>query len=530
MRTPTRYRWPVAVIALAVVIGTASVAVADDNVTPDGTEDAVFSVSAVAFGSVCPDRDVTHGLQVGLKTQGRTRPNTYGNSTQVTFSVRTQILGTPSNGWFEGPAGSFGAATLPPTPGVDAGSITTPSDWQTRGTAAAPCRRRRAPSSRRSTPCTFRPMPTPGAYQGTGVGSRGEQAGTAPTPSTSNLILPTPSRSEPGGPLLGTPHNVNWTVLDGDDAGCNRAPSVLSASFGAQSHVACGAASLDVRVDDPEFGIASADHETLTIDVDFDGDGTTDATRTGVTSSAVQTFAAPYDAGQHTAHVTVTDQHGATDTDQASMTVDYGTSGILQPVNATGPISIFKAGSTVPLKVRFTNCAGGRRAICSPRSAWRRSPATRPPRGPRRRRSTRAPNRRCHALLGRAVDLQPVDEVAMSDPSATYRLSITVPGPARRAGRLRAPRLKIEQGATPRAGLTPGSRHPAGREGGQQDATTHGDDDDDPHDRGGSGRRGDAGVGRRHHDRLRRQRRRDLVRAPERHGAPQPHERSGVRP
>jgi hypothetical protein len=411
-----------------VVIGTASVAIADDNVTPDGTEDAVFSVSAVAFGSVCPDRDVTHGLQVGLKTQGRTRPNTYANSTPVTFSVRTQIAGAQSNGWFEGPAGSFGAATLPPTPGVDAGAITTPSDWQTRGTAAAPLPPKE--SAKLSTQYTLHVAADaePGTYQGTGRWfSRGAGWDSANT-STANLILPTTPESTGSTSLLGAVHNVNWTVLDGDDASCNRAPSLISATFGSASHVSCGAASLDVRVDDPDFGITSAS-ESLTIDVDLDGDGTMDETRSGVTSSAVQTFAAPYDAGQHTAHVTVTDQHGATDSAQASITVDYGTSGILQPVNATGPISVFKAGSTIPLKIRFTNCAGGTPSDLFPTIRVTKVAGSPPVTGA----DEAALNTSAHTDgVMRYSDGQWIYNLStkapsMSDPSATYRLFITVP-------------------------------------------------------------------------------------------------------
>ena len=66
--------------------------------------------------------------------------------------------------------------------------------------------------------------------------------------------------------------------------------------------------------------------------------------------------------GPYTATVTVSDEDGGT---SASMTktlvVNYNLSAILQPVNNTGhgqSPSVFKYGSTVPVKVEITNCDG----------------------------------------------------------------------------------------------------------------------------------------------------------------------------
>ena len=36
----------------------------------------------------------------------------------------------------------------------------------------------------------------------------------------------------------------------------------------------------------------------------------------------------------------------------------YNTSGILQPINLTGPRSAFKIGSTIPVKIKVTDCNG----------------------------------------------------------------------------------------------------------------------------------------------------------------------------
>ncbi len=64
--------------------------------------------------------------------------------------------------------------------------------------------------------------------------------------------------------------------------------------------------------------------------------------------------------GTYTARVTVSDGT-LTDSETATVTVNYNTSGILQPVNWTQgnqDPSIFKWGNTLPVKVRFFNCDG----------------------------------------------------------------------------------------------------------------------------------------------------------------------------
>ena len=40
------------------------------------------------------------------------------------------------------------------------------------------------------------------------------------------------------------------------------------------------------------------------------------------------------------------------------MTLTYNDSGILQPINATGTPSVFKLGSTIPVKIKITDCNG----------------------------------------------------------------------------------------------------------------------------------------------------------------------------
>ena len=63
--------------------------------------------------------------------------------------------------------------------------------------------------------------------------------------------------------------------------------------------------------------------------------------------------------GTYTGTVTVTDDDGGADTEPlAALTAKNTPSGILAPINTVGDRSMFKIGSTVPVKVRVTDCGG----------------------------------------------------------------------------------------------------------------------------------------------------------------------------
>jgi PKD repeat protein len=64
--------------------------------------------------------------------------------------------------------------------------------------------------------------------------------------------------------------------------------------------------------------------------------------------------------GSYTANLTVTDDNGGAGTSglSNSLLAGYKTGGILQPINPGPPSSIFKWGSTIPVKIQVTNCNG----------------------------------------------------------------------------------------------------------------------------------------------------------------------------
>jgi hypothetical protein len=126
----------------------------------------------------------------------------------------------------------------------------------------------------------------------------------------------------------------------------NVAPSV-AASFAAAVECAT-AATLNVTFSDP--GVP----DTHTVTVNW-GDGTSTTIAAATSPLApMHTYAL---AGVYAVSVTVTDDDGGSGTASATATINYRTSGILQPINAFGT-SVFKYGSTIPVKVVFTDCDG----------------------------------------------------------------------------------------------------------------------------------------------------------------------------
>jgi PKD repeat protein len=124
-------------------------------------------------------------------------------------------------------------------------------------------------------------------------------------------------------------------------------PATVTAAFDDTS-VTCGTgnASLTVGITDRD----SDDTHTATIAW---GDGTSETVDPASASfTRTHTYAA---AGRYTATVTVTDSHGHVTTATAQVVLEYTATRLLPPFKDGGTV---KAGSTVPVKVGFTDCDG----------------------------------------------------------------------------------------------------------------------------------------------------------------------------
>ena len=160
--------------------------------------------------------------------------------------------------------------------------------------------------------------------------------------------------------------NVKGEVRD-DDGGSNSysdtvivrnvAPSLSALSVGGNSGAACiGGNSVTLTFSWTDVG--TADTHTATVDW---GDNSTDSTFTTSPVSTSHSYAA---GGPYVITVTVEDDDGGSDSDTSAATgfsFLYNASAILQPVNDTRngqPTSLFKYGSTIPVKVSITDCNG----------------------------------------------------------------------------------------------------------------------------------------------------------------------------
>jgi thrombospondin type 3 repeat protein/Big-like domain-containing protein len=180
-------------------------------------------------------------------------------------------------------------------------------------------------------------------------------------------------------------YTVSGAIVDKDDGvtpyqsdvTVDNVPSTItSASFGS-SVLGCGTdnATLTVAFTDP------GTLDTWDAYIDWNNDGTYDQTVTGVTSPF--TVDHTYSAGPHTAKVKVIDDDGGVSNEKtASAVVNYNLSNILQPVNDTRngqPASMFKYGSTIPVKVEVTDCDGSHPSDLDIRVTWKVTTSDPPP-------------------------------------------------------------------------------------------------------------------------------------------------------
>ena len=133
----------------------------------------------------------------------------------------------------------------------------------------------------------------------------------------------------------------------------NVAPTIQS--LGAGSAAKCNTANnLTINFTDP-----AGSYDTYTAHINW-GDGNSQDVSSYATGTPVpHTYTA---AGSYTVTVTVSDEDGGTSTSMtATLVTNFSTDGILQPVNWTQgnqDPSIFKWGSTLPVKIQFFDCDG----------------------------------------------------------------------------------------------------------------------------------------------------------------------------
>jgi hypothetical protein len=94
------------------------------------------------------------------------------------------------------------------------------------------------------------------------------------------------------------------------------------------------------------------------------GDGST--ANVGQATSAVTGTHTYSSNGTYTIGVSVTDDDGGNGAGTASFATKNTASSILQPINATGTRSVFKVGSTIPVKITVTGCDGAAMTTLSP--------------------------------------------------------------------------------------------------------------------------------------------------------------------
>jgi uncharacterized protein len=136
----------------------------------------------------------------------------------------------------------------------------------------------------------------------------------------------------------------------------NVVPTV-NASFASNS-ISCGVNNSTLTVNFVDPGVA----DTHTAGINW-GDGNTETVNPANSPFSLQhTYAL---AGIYTATVTVTDDDGGAGTTIATVTVNFNTSGVLQPINANGT-SVFKYNSTIPVKISFADCDGSTPANLAP--------------------------------------------------------------------------------------------------------------------------------------------------------------------
>ncbi len=204
----------------------------------------------------------------------------------------------------------------------------------------------------------------------------------------------------------------------------NVVPGSVTASFGPAS-LSCAAATnatLGWSFTDPGA-------DTWSAQVDWENDGTFEASYTTDRSgSATHAYGS---AGSHTAAIKILDDDGGVSAVKtATVVVNYNLSSILQPVNDTRngqPTSMFKYGSTVPVKVEITDCDGSHPANLDVRVTYAMTSSAPPPVGTDEAVATNAPDGGNRMRFSDPIYIFNFGTRAVTDPSSTLRIDVSIP-------------------------------------------------------------------------------------------------------
>ena len=208
-------------------------------------------------------------------------------------------------------------------------------------------------------------------------------------------------------------------VIDEDNT--KFAASMVSCPMAATSNAALKVVFSDVDLNNPA--------DTHTVSIDW-GDGTST-----LITNAVSGLTEPHTystAGTtYIATIVVQDAAGASDTYIGpQITVNYSTSGILQPVNWTqahNDPSVFKHGSTIPVKVQFFNCDGTNAGGLSVKIEVKKLSGSTPPSGDNEViTNTNSPDSGGFMRWSSPLYIYNLNTKSLSDATATYEITLTV--------------------------------------------------------------------------------------------------------
>jgi hypothetical protein len=181
------------------------------------------------------------------------------------------------------------------------------------------------------------------------------------------------------------------------------------------------------------FSDAGANDYPWAMYIDW-GDGSHTMASTN-TQGAQGPFTHTYGPGVFTVTVKVTDKDGGYGTSSSStgaVSHLYTASGVLQPVNDTQAHqdpSIFKYGSTIPVKIRVTDCTGAAVSGLSPQIAVKKTAGSSPPTGIDETilSTSGADTGTAMRYDGAGQYIYNLATKSLSDSTATYQITITGP-------------------------------------------------------------------------------------------------------